>query len=100
MTAAAIGNAVAAIVRQPLATSVISNVLMFFVMLFSPINFPADRLPGWLQAVHEVLPLEAMAGLVRHTLSGAASNTTDWLQVAAWALASFMLSAHSAARRT
>ena len=100
MTGAAIGNAVAAIARQPLATSVISNVLMFFVMLFSPINFPAARLPGWLQTVHDVLPLEAMADLVRRTLSGTATDAVDWLQVAAWAFASFVVSARGAARRS
>lgn len=99
LTGAAIGNAVAAVIRQPLATSVVSNVLMFFVMLFSPINFPAERLPGWLQALHHVLPLEAMADLVRRTLSGMTTDAADWLHVAAWALASFAISARSAARR-
>ena len=37
--------------------------------MFSPINFPADRLPEWLRAIHRVLPFESMARVVRDTLT-------------------------------
>jgi hypothetical protein len=36
--------------------------------MFSPLNFPADRLPDWLAAVHRVLPFQAMGEVVRGTL--------------------------------
>ncbi|MNC77887.1 hypothetical protein D3C75_1299620 [compost metagenome] len=44
---------------------------MFVVLLFSPVSYPAERMPGWLQAAHEWLPIEPMAQLVR---SGLASD--------------------------
>ncbi len=40
------------------------------LLLFSPVNFPADRLPSALQAVHRVLPVMYMADLMRWSLTG------------------------------
>jgi ABC-2 type transport system permease protein len=45
-------------------------VLVIVVMFFSPINYPASHLPGWLVA-HRVLPLQALAKLIRGGLTGA-----------------------------
>jgi ABC-2 type transport system permease protein len=39
-----------------------------------PGTAPADRLPGWLQAVHEVLPFEYLAEVVRDTLATPATG--------------------------
>ena len=36
--------------------NLIANALVFFVLLFSPIVFPASQLPGWLYDLHRVLP--------------------------------------------
>jgi ABC-2 type transport system permease protein len=73
---------------------------MFFVMLFSPINFPAERLPSWLQAVHNVLPIEAMAELVRSTLTGGRTTVGQWAHVLVWAVVSFTISAVLSSRRS
>ena len=99
ITGCAIGNAIAAVSPHPAVTNVLTNVMVFFMFLFSPINFPIDRLPGWIQSLHEVLPLEPMAELVRSTLTGAATSGSDWLFVSAWAVAAFALSATLSARR-
>jgi ABC-2 type transport system permease protein len=53
----------------PPVTGLVSQLIVFIALMFSPINFPADRLPGWLQAVHAVLPFESMARVVRDTLT-------------------------------
>ena len=99
LTGAAIGNVIAVVSPHPIVTTVITNIALFFVMLFSPINFPIERLPGWLQAVHEVLPIAPMAELARSTLVGSSTSATDWLQVVAWALGSFVASSTLSARR-
>jgi ABC-2 type transport system permease protein len=99
LTGAAIGILAATVSPGPLVTNMITNVLVFFVMLFSPINFPLERLPDWLQSVHGVLPLKSMAELVRSTLIGAPTAAGDWLFVLGWALGGFVLSASLAARR-
>ncbi|GAA3737944.1 ABC transporter permease [Salinactinospora qingdaonensis] len=52
----------------PGLVSVVSQVLVFFVLLFSPITFPAERLPDWLAAVHAPLPLTYTAQAVRESL--------------------------------
>ena len=70
-----------------------SQVLVVFILMFSPLNFPADRLPGWLAAIHSVLPIEAMGELMRGTL---ASNTfpITWgafLLLGAWCAVTFAI---------
>ena len=64
-----IGYTIAFAVPKPMMVNVITQILVFFVMLFSPVMFPVEQLPGWLQAVHHVLPIQYMADLVRGTLT-------------------------------
>ncbi len=99
MTGCAIGTAVAAVSPHPQVTMLLTNILVFFVMLFSPINFPVERLPDWLERLHAVLPIESMAELVRSTLTGVPTHAGDWLLVGTWAIGSFLLSAALMARR-
>lgn len=47
----------------------LSQVIAFGSLMFSPINFPIDRLPGWLQAVHHVLPIYSMAEVLRSSMA-------------------------------
>lgn len=43
--------------------------LVFFVaLMFSPINYPADRLPDWLATAHLWLPFTYMAQAIRETV--------------------------------
>ena len=60
LTATSIGYAIASLLPATLA-NLLSQVLVVFVLMFSPLNFPADRLPGWLAAIHRVLPIERWA---------------------------------------
>ena len=64
-----IGYALAHAIPEPQITAAISQVLIFAIMGFSPINFPPDRLPGWLASLHEWLPFQAMADIMRDSLA-------------------------------
>lgn len=74
ITATAVGYAIAVSV-QPMAALALTQVLGFLVMLFSPINFPAQQLPDWYQKLHHYLPVESGANLIR---AGLASGTFQW----------------------
>lgn len=63
-----IGTAIGLRAPSQQAANLFANFIIVAMMLFSPVNFPADRLPGWMQAVHDVLPIASMADLVRATL--------------------------------
>jgi len=68
LTGTAVGNAIGLRSTSPQMMNLFTNAVLMLVLLFSPVNFPGERLPGWLQAVHEVLPIAAMADLVRGAL--------------------------------
>lgn len=99
-TASAVGYAIAS-ASPPQATQQISSFVSIGVLLFSPVSLPADQLPGALQAVHRVLPVEAMADVVRWSLTGAYvdSVATAFAIVAVWCAGALLLSARVATRR-
>lgn len=66
--AAMIGYGMATVL-PPRIAQLLTQVLVFVILLFSPITFPASMLPDRLAAVHGVLPMEPMADLVRATLA-------------------------------
>ena len=70
LTAAAVGYGMASLLKPTLAM-LMTQVLVFVILLFTPVSYPADRMPGWLQTAHEWFPFEPMAQLVR---SGLASD--------------------------
>lgn len=71
LTAAAIGYAMAAVL-PPMVAMLMTQLLVFVILLFSPISVSSDRFPDWLANLHNVLPLEPMAELMR---AGLASST-------------------------
>lgn len=68
LTSASVGYAMASVL-PPMLAQLLTQVLVFVVLLFSPVSFPASRMPDWLQAAHEVLPVAPMAELVRAGLA-------------------------------
>lgn len=68
LTAAAVGYAMASLL-PPAVAMIMTQLLVFIVMLFSPVSYPADRMPTWLQSAHELLPIEPMAQLMRAGLA-------------------------------
>lgn len=69
MTASCIGYGIAHFVSKPQAISLITNLLLFVVFLFSPIHYPLAHLPIWLQRLHILLPFSYMSDLMRSSLT-------------------------------
>ena len=90
LTATSVGYAMASLL-PPLVAQMASQVLVVFILMFSPLNFPADRLPDWLAAIHRVLPIQAMGEVMRGTLAPDAFPLALGAVVvlAAWCVATF-----------
>jgi len=85
-----VGYAMAMAVPKPMMAQVLTQIIIFIVMLFSPVMFPVERLPGWLQAIHQVFPIQYMADLIRGTLTDLDVNLgLAFIVVGAWCLAGF-----------
>lgn len=100
LTTTSIGYAIASLLPQMLA-NLATQVLVVFVLMFSPLNFPADRLPDWLAAVHAVLPIQAMGEVVRGTLAGGSFplRLEPFLLLGAWCAVSLAITGRVLTRR-
>jgi ABC-2 type transport system permease protein len=100
LTAAAVGYAIA-VSLPPAATGQVTSFLSIALLLFSPINFPLDRLPGWLQDLHRGLPVTYMADIIRGGLTGSygADAGLAFGVVGAYCVLGLALSARAAAHR-
>jgi ABC-2 type transport system permease protein len=101
VTAASVGFAMGHAIPNPMTTALITNVLVFVILLYSPINFPADRLPGWLATLHQGLPMMHAANVVRAGLTeGLASDVArSFAVLGAWAVAAWTVTAWVVGRR-
>src|SRR4051812_3160120 len=99
-TASAVGYAIATACPPPL-TQQVSSFVGIGILLFSPVNFPAEQLPTALQDVHKVLPVEPMAEVVRWSLTGeyVAHPAPAFAVVTAWCVGALLLGARIATRR-
>ena len=100
LVAATVGYSAALLLRPQLA-QLLSQVLVFVTLLFSPISFPVDRLPGWLAAAHQWLPLEPMADLMRAALLADRFTlpARSAVVLATWAVAGLIVAAAVLRRR-
>lgn len=100
LTGAAVGYALA-VSLPPSATGQVSSFLSIALLLFSPINFPLDRLPEALQEVHRALPVTYMADVIRGGLSGRydAEPAVAFAVVSAYCVLGLAVSARAARRR-
>ncbi|MEX2393617.1 MAG: ABC transporter permease [Actinomycetota bacterium] len=85
---ASVGYAMAKLI-QPQIANQLASFVSIGILLFSPVNFPVDRLPGPMQVVHQFLPVKHMADLVRWSLTGryVSSVGVAFAVVAAWCAA-------------
>lgn len=85
LTSASVGYAMASVL-PPTIAMLLTQVLVVFVLMFSPLNFPPERLPEWLQAIHAFLPVQAMGEVIRGTVASSTFPTTvgAWALLAAW----------------
>lgn len=68
VTSACIGYAIASVLPYML-TVIITQAMVVFVFMFSPLTFLPDKLPAWMEAIHQVLPIQAMGEVTRGTLA-------------------------------
>ena len=69
MTGIFVGYSIAHGAPKPQMAQLATQVIVFAIMIFSPIMYPVEQLPDWLAAVHRVLPVQYMADLTRGTLT-------------------------------
>jgi ABC-2 type transport system permease protein len=100
-TGTMVGYALAHALGNPMITVAITQLLIFLIIGFSPINFPAEQLPGWLAALHRWLPLAPMADTVRAGLTyGVVEDLTgSYLVLGAWAVAACGVTGASLGRK-
>jgi ABC-2 type transport system permease protein len=101
LMAISVGFGMALAIKSPIVVNLITNTLVFVVLLFSPIVFPASHLPPWLMDVHRFLPFYAMAQVVRAGLtSGIVTDVAHWYGVLiVWTLIGWGLTAWVVGRR-
>ncbi len=101
VVATAIGYAFAHAVPNPRVTNLITQVLIFAIVIFSPINFPSNRLPDWLAWVHQWLPFESSAIVMRGTLADGLveSMTRAFIVLGVWAVMSWVVTYRVLSRR-
>jgi ABC-2 type transport system permease protein len=99
-TGAAVGYALAMTLKPQIAQQM-ASFLSIGILLFSPINFPAERLPEALQGVHRVLPVKYMADLMRWGFTGEPAPEVNlaFAVVAAWCILGVLVSWRVALRR-
>jgi ABC-2 type transport system permease protein len=100
-TATLIGYAFAHAIPKPMVTQMITQLLIFMILGFSPINFPPENLPGWLVSVNQWLPFQHMAAVIRDSLTeGLVENVgTSYVILAVYAVVSALVAAWVIGRR-
>lgn len=85
----------------PEGSRLVSQLVVFIALMFSPITFPASRLPGWFETIHEFLPFKYMGEAVRNTLVVPPQGvpTLAFVVLAVWAAAGFLLAFRMVSRR-
>lgn len=97
--ATSVGYALGHAVTNARMINPLTNLLVFLVLMFSPIVVPIERFPAWLGAIHQVLPFWHMANVLRDGLtSGLVDHIgrsyavlTAWL-IAAWGVTTWVIS--------
>ncbi len=91
-----------AVAMPPMLAQMVSQALTFFVLLFSPITFPASQLPTWFQDLHGWLPVEPAADLLRAGLAQGtyAADGRDLLVLGVWCLVAIAVSVRALVRRS
>lgn len=100
-TATLLGYALGHAIAQPMVTNMVSMLLIFGILGFSPLIFPAERLPDWLATLHEWLPFAPMATVVRGALAPDLVGSVDrsYVLLAVWAVAATALAVAAVGRR-
>ncbi len=101
LMAVSVGWGVSHAVPDPRMVNLLVNLVIFVALLFSPIAFPIENFPGWLAAVHRVLPFWHIASVIRAGLTDGLVDgvLVHYLVLAAWTTGSWGLAAWIVGRR-
>ncbi len=101
LMANSVGFGFAHAIAEPRITNLIVNMIIFLVLLFSPVAFPISNFPDWFASVHRVLPFFHMANIIRGGLTeGLVTGLPlSYLVVGLWMLGSWALVAWVVGRR-
>lgn len=100
MTGIFVGYAFAHGAPKPQMAQVATQIIVFAIMIFSPVMYPVEQLPNWLEAVHKVLPIQYMAELSRGTLTDLDVNLGLAFSItSAWCIAGFVVTYFVVKRR-
>ena len=101
LMANSVGFGFAHAIPEPRLTNLIVNMIIFLVLLFSPVAFPIENFPDWFASVHRVLPFFHMANIIRGGLTeGLVEGVAlSYTVVAIWTIASWTLTAWVVGRR-
>ena len=78
---------------KPNMVGMVTQLIMIVSLLFSPITFPASRLPDWIVRVYNFFPFVPATNLLRASLFDVGSfKFLNLLTVIAWCVACFALS--------
>lgn len=98
--ATAVGCSIVVLLPAMLA-QLISQVLVFVVLLFSLITFPASQLPEWFQAMHRYLPIQPAAELLRAGVASEdfAARGRDLVVMSLWTVAGLLITTRALVSR-
>jgi ABC-2 type transport system permease protein len=101
LMASSVGFGFAHAIPDPALTNLVTNLIIFAVLLFSPVAFPIGNFPDWLASVHRVLPFWHMANVIRAALTeGLVENVgRSYLVLGLWTVGSWMVTAAVIGRR-
>lgn len=101
LIATSVGYSIALLLK-PQVAALVSQVIVFVVLLFSPISIPGERLPEWLSTVHEWLPIAPMADLMRASLLSDtfSMDARPAIVLAVWTVLALVGASRALSRRT
>jgi ABC-2 type transport system permease protein len=100
--ATSVGYAVGHAIPEPRVINLISNLVIFMVLLFSPIVVPIEQFPSWWANVQQVLPFWHMSVVIRGGLTDgliASSLTVSYLVLTTWTIVSWVVGGWVVGRR-
>lgn len=101
LVSTSVGYGFAHAIANPRVANLLVNLIVFFVLLFSPIAFPIDNFPAWFAGVHHFLPFHSMAQVVRAGLTDGivADVMTSYLTLGVWGLGAWAVTGWVLGRR-
>ena len=99
--ATSVGYALGHAVRNPRMINPLTKLLVFLVLMFSPIVVPIERYPAWFGAIHQALPFWHMANVLRDGLtSGLVDHIArSYAVLTAWLIAAWLVTTWVVTRR-